>query len=233
MTTTTLPPSHRAPSVHGAHRAPDNHNAPSRRGTVVLLTVLTGWAALVVWIAAADGFVADGDGLPWRVIAAAMAPLALFVATWRWRPARHFLLTIDPRVVLSVQLWRVIGIAFLFGWALDDLDAAFAIPAGVGDVTVGVAAFVALTMLLDGNLSRRQIIALTVLGIGDFVVAVVAGGVIVRPDNLEELRWVLFPTLAVPFFAMAHAVTWIQLVSRRQASRTVATADRTHEHPGR
>jgi hypothetical protein len=216
--TTVHPP----PSVDGVHLA-QHRPAPSGRGTVALLAVLTVWATVVASIAAVDGFVADGEGLPWLVIAAVAAPLASFFVAFRRRPVRNYLLAIDPRLVLSIQLWRVIGIAFLFGWALDDLDASFAVPAGVGDVTVGVAAFVALAMLLNGTLSRPRVIALTVLGIGDFVVAVVAGGVIVQPDNLEEFRWVLFPTVAVPFFALAHVVTWAQLVTRGQPRRALST----------
>lgn len=207
---------HLPPSIDDAVRPPQHRPAPSGWGTVALLAALTVWATVITAFAAADGFVADGDGLPWRVVAAVVAPLVMFFLAFRSRPVRDYLLAIDPRLVLSIQLWRVIGIAFLFGWALDDLDASFAIPAGVGDVTVGVAAFVVLAMLLSGTRSRSPVIALTVLGIGDFVVAVAAGGVIVQPSNLEELRWVLFPTLAVPFFTMAHVVTWTQLVTPSQ-----------------
>jgi len=212
---------HTSPSGTAA-RSLDRPPGPSRQGTIVLFAVLIAWATAVVSFAAAGGFVADGNGLPWRVIVAVTAALALFYVLFRRGPVRDYLLAIDPRVVLSIQLWRVIGVAFLYGWALGDLDASFAIPAGVGDVAVGVAAFAALAMLLNGTLSRAHVIALTALGIGDFVVAVAVGGVIVRPDNLEELRWVLFPTLAVPFFAMAHAVTWTQLVDRQPPERTVS-----------
>lgn len=66
------------------------------------------------------------------------------------------------------------------------------------------------------------------------VVAVVAGGVIVQPDNLEVLPWVLFPTLAVPFFAIAHVVTWTQLVTQPEPARTFdqrPQAGRAHNHP--
>lgn len=208
---------HASPS--SAIRSLDRPPGPSRRGTIVLLAVLIAWATAVVSFAATGGFAADGNGLPWRVIVAVAAALGLFFAFFRRGPVRNYLLAIDPRVVLSIQLWRVVGAAFLYGWALDDLDASFAIPAGVGDVAVGVAAFVALAMLLNGTLSRVHVIALTTLGIGDFVIAVAVGGVIVQPDNLETLRWVLFPTLAVPFFAMAHAVTWTQLVNRQCEGR--------------
>lgn len=89
------------------------------------------------------------------------------------------------------------------------------LPAGIGDVATGVAALFALAALVGGNLSRRRLVAFTALGLGDFVVAVTAGALIVRPDALEELRWVLFPTIAVPFFAMAHVVTWGQLAGPR------------------
>ncbi len=185
------------------------------RSTLTALGVLAAWVSLVIWIAAADGFV-GGDYLPWRVMLGVVAPLGVFVGLYQLRPVRVYLLSLDPRLVIGIQLWRVVGAAFLFGWALDDLDAGFAIPAGVGDVATGVVAAAAFAAMLNGTLTRRRLALFTALGIGDFVVAVATGAVLVRPDALEELRWVLFPTLAVPFFAMAHAIAWIQFTMSRQ-----------------
>jgi len=180
------------------------------RATLVALGILAVWAAVVTSIAAADGFVGD-DVLPWRIIIGVVVPLAAFAVLYQLPSVRNYLLNLDFRLVLGIQLWRVIGVAFLFGWALDDLEAGFAIPAGVGDVATGIVAATALAASLNGTLTRGRLLMFTTLGIGDFVVAVAAGAFIVRPEALEELRWVLFPTLAVPFFAMAHAIAWIQM----------------------
>lgn len=58
---------------------------------------------------------------------------------------------------------------------------------------------------------ERRLALFTALGIGDFLVVIATGAFIFRPAALEELRWVLFSTLAVPFFAMAHLIAWTQL----------------------
>ncbi len=182
------------------------------RSTLTAFGALAVWVSLVIWIAATDGFV-GGESAPWRVIVGVVVPLGVFVGLYQLRPVRDFLLSLDRRLVIGIQLWRIVGAAFLFGWALDDLDAGFAIPAGVGDVATGVVAAAALAAILNGTLTRRRLALFTALGIGDFIVAVVTGAFLVRPEALEELRWVLFPTLAVPFFAMAHAIAWIQLTN--------------------
>jgi hypothetical protein len=43
-------------------------------------------------------------------------------------------------ILIAVQTWRVVGIAFLWGMTLGIVEPAFAIPAGVGDVLIGVTA---------------------------------------------------------------------------------------------
>jgi len=189
------------------------------RSTLISVGLLATWAAVVTSIAAADGFIVN-DALPWRVIIGVAIPFAVFAGLYQLQSVRDYLLSLDPRLVIGIQLWRVIGVAFLFGWALDDLDASFAIPAGVGDVATGVAAAAALAAVLNGTLTRGRLALFTALGIGDFAVAVALGGFIVRPEALGELRWVLFPTLAVPFFAMAHTIAWIQLAGSSESMRT-------------
>ncbi|MFQ5557708.1 MAG: hypothetical protein ACE5GB_09420 [Acidimicrobiales bacterium] len=133
-----------------------------------------------------------------------LVPLAALAGLHRLRSVRDHLLGIDPRLVLGVQLGRVIGAASLLGWTLDDLDAGFALPADIADLATGVAAAGALAALVSGTLTRRRLVLFTTLGLGDFAVAAVTDALIVRPEALEELRWILFPTPAVPFFAVAH-----------------------------
>lgn len=186
------------------------------RSRIALAIIIVAWVAIVVAIEIVDGFESGGIGL---VMAVTAAPLIASTVAFRasaW--FRSTVLGIDPRMVLAAQLWRVVGAAFLFGWAADDLPADFAIPAGVGDIATGVAAAAALAALLHGTLTRRKLWLFTALGIGDFVTAILTGAVLNQPERLDELPWLVFPTLAVPFFAILHAVALIQLTEPRLRS---------------
>lgn len=186
------------------------------RSRIALTIIIAAWVAAVVAIEFADGFESGGIGL---VMAVTAAPLLASIVAFRassW--FRRTVLGIDPRMVLAAQLWRVVGAAFLFGWAADDLPADFAVPAGVGDIATGVAAAAALAALLHGTLTRRRLWLFTAIGIGDFATAILTGAVLNQPERLDELPWLLFPTLAVPFFAALHALALIQLTDSRLRS---------------
>lgn len=43
-------------------------------------------------------------------------------------------------VLIGVHTWRILGIVFLWGMTQGLLDPAFAIPAGIGDILIGVTA---------------------------------------------------------------------------------------------
>lgn len=57
-----------------------------------------------------------------------------------WFRFRRLLLNVDLRWLTGVQLWRVVGTVFLPRCARHELPASFAIPAGIGDVLVGLTA---------------------------------------------------------------------------------------------
>jgi hypothetical protein len=43
-------------------------------------------------------------------------------------------------ILIAVQTWRIVGIAFLWGMTQGIVEPVFAIPAGVGDILIGVTA---------------------------------------------------------------------------------------------
>ena len=197
-------------------------------------TLLTLWVAVVAAVGVADGFSTDGE-IPWPVLLAVAVPLAGFAALYGLsRSLRNAVLALDPRMVLGIQLWRVVGAAFLFGWAAGDLPAGFAVPAGVGDIATGIAAAVSLAALLRGSLTRVGLWAFTALGVGDFLTAIVTGAVLAQPERINEMPWVLFPALAIPFFAILHFVSLKQLTADRLrrygvASKPADTATPQHK----
>jgi hypothetical protein len=147
-----------------------------------------------------------GPGVP----AYEVLPVAAVATAYRALPRfRSYLLGLDLRLVLMAQLWRVIGITFLFALAFGQLPAGFAVPAGVGDIATGIAALAVVLALGNGTLTRRRLYAFTALGVGDFVVAA-AAGLSLEPAALTTWPLAIFPTIMVPFFAILHLVAVLQ-----------------------
>lgn len=190
---------------------PDPMGHPLRRTLpgAVTYVVLAIWAGLVITAIVAGVF--SGGGASRLALPASVAiPIAVVAIGYRASPRfRNYLLTLDLRIVLAAQLWRVIGIAFLFAWAFGQLPAGFAVPAGVGDIATGIAAFGVVLALGNGTLTRRRLYAFTALGVGDFIVAMAIGPSL-APPTLDAWPLAIFPTIMIPFFAILHLVAVLQ-----------------------
>jgi hypothetical protein len=191
--------------------APAPTEDPPRRslpGGVTYL-VLAIWSGAVM-TAIVAGLLA-GDGASRLLLPAAQAvPIAAVAIGYRaWPPFRSYLLTLDLRLVLAAQLWRVIGVVFLFALAFGQLPAGFAVPAGIGDLAVGIAALAVVLSLGNRSLTRGRLYAFTALGVADFLVAD-ASGLALEPPALTVWPLAIFPTLMIPFFAVLHLVGVLQ-----------------------
>jgi hypothetical protein len=171
--------------------------------------VLTAWAAIVI-SAIVAGLFSGGGPSRLALPAAAAIPLGAVAIGYRTSPRfRTYLLTLDLRLLIAAQLWRVIGIAFLFALAFGELPAGFAVPAGVGDIATGIAASGVLLALGNGSLTRRRLYVFTALGVTDFLVAFVTG-LAFAPPALSSWPLAIFPTFMIPFFAVLHLVAVLQ-----------------------
>lgn len=185
------------------------HQPYGKRPGVATYLVLMIWSGVVV--AAILGGVYAGAGASRLALPASVAlPLALVAIGFRASSRfREYVMTLDLRLVLAAQLWRVIGVVFLFAWAFDELPAGFAVPAGVGDIATGLAAIGVVLALGDDTLTRGKLYAFTALGVGDFLVAF-ATGLALEPAAMNSWPLAVFPTLVVPFFAVLHLVAVLQ-----------------------
>jgi hypothetical protein len=176
-------------------------------GTYLVLAI---WAAVVLTAIAAGAFSFDGGGASLLLLPTAVAiPVAAVAIAYRAPRFRRYLLSLDSRLVLAAQLWRVVGIAFLFALAFGRLPAGFAVPAGVGDIATGTAALAVVLALGNGSLTRGRLYAFTALGVTDFLVAF-AAGLYLEPPDLLTWPLAIYPTLLVPFFAVLHLVAVLQ-----------------------
>jgi putative flippase GtrA len=114
-------------------------------------------------------------------------------------------------VLIAVQTWRLIGFAFLWGVSIGILHPAFGIPAGVGDILLGVTAIPFAYFLKKGfTWSKNAVVVWTVLGIADLIMAV-SLGTITSISTMSTFPWVLIPTVGVPLALMLHGITLYRL----------------------
>jgi hypothetical protein len=178
---------------------------------------LTAWLAVDVTLGAAGVF-ATSFHRPVPVLAAG---IAVPVAGGVWLLRRHgevrrLVDSIPLRSLVAVQTYRVAGVVFILAWADGRIPGAFALPAGLGDIAVGLSApFVARRVDDGSERSRRTAIAWNVAGIADLVVAVTLGALTSPtplwpvafggPNQLiSRLPFVLIPVFAVPLSALLH-----------------------------
>jgi hypothetical protein len=118
-------------------------------------------------------------------------------------------------ILIAVHAWRILGIVFLWGMTQGLLDPAFAIPAGIGDILIGVTAIPFAIFLWKGySWSKYALVVWSVLGIADLVNAVTLG-VITNADfstsTMATFPWILVPTIGVPLALTLHGVTLYRL----------------------
>jgi hypothetical protein len=118
-------------------------------------------------------------------------------------------------VLIAVHTWRILGVAFLWGVSQGILHPAFGIPAGVGDILVGVSAMPFAYFLRRGfGWSKYALVVWNTLGIADLVMAV-SLGLITSPgfgiSTMSTFPWILVPTLGVPLALILHGITLYRL----------------------
>lgn len=192
-------------------------SAPGTRFIVIIC--LAGWF-LAALGASVSGLLQTGpSSAPIPIGVALLAPLILGVLAYaRSARFRRLLLEIDLRWLIGVQVWRIAGAEFLLYYAHHQLPASFALPAGIGDVLVGLAApFVAVLAASGTSTARRAVIGWCVVGLADLAVAVtlgvlnapgkfglLAGEVTTAP--MLELPLSLIPTFFVPLSILLHLI---------------------------
>jgi hypothetical protein len=155
-----------------------------------------------------------GKQPPWLPIEAMGAMVALLLLTRIPFVSRALSVHNSVRLLSWPHAFRVAGVAFVISMILGHLPALFAMPAGLGDMAVGVAEpFV--TRRIKAGHGHRAAMWFNILGILDLVSAMAVGGltaygiVHVEPVNsaVSELPLALIPTVAVPMLFVLHILT--------------------------
>lgn len=186
---------------------------------------------VLVFVLAKQGFfeTTQATTMPPRVGPAIVIPTVLGCALLALAPVRRLIARVPLHWLVGVQLYRVVGGLFLIAWLQDDIPAEFALPAGIGDVAVGILApFVALALVRHGvQRAWPAVVGWCALGIADLVIAVTCG-LLTAPSAVQQLALdepnsaitsyplVLVPTFAVPVSIVLHVYVLARLSMRAQ-----------------
>jgi hypothetical protein len=193
------------------------------------LIVLAAWFFLAVWLGVTGKLVTHG-GLPLGILATILLPLLVYAVDAR---AGHLLfgglLRLDLQSLIAAQTFRILGVTFIVAWLGGTLPGGFALPAGIGDIAVGLLApFVATaTSRRPDRLAPAWLF--TLLGVADLVVAVSSGvlhggpplGRLAGPittDAVTRYPLSLIPTFGVPLALLLHVRTFQVLAAQRTHS---------------
>lgn len=195
---------------------------------------LVTWLGAAVLFAPAPGSLAGRD--PFAITPLiplfAVLPPALAIAWYRTSPAlRRTLVAVPVSALVGLQVYRLIGAVFLVSLALGIVPAHFALPAGWGDVAVGLAAPIVGLALAQGIRGARGLgVAWNAFGLLDLAVAVGMGTGLLVPLLAPDLGRVppsgtmgVFPLILVPAFAVPVSVL-LHLLALARLARGAAAA---------
>jgi hypothetical protein len=195
----------------------------------------------VIWRSAQAG----AFELPWRVGRAVVPPVAFAIVVpllvalpllFRSQRIAAVLDALPPAWLVALQVYRIRGGVFLLRWAAGGLPGAFALPAGIGDVLVGVLASPAAFLVRSGRRGGwRAGYIWNLLGILDLLTAIALGAlntagrlpVAVPNAATRSYPLVMIPAFAVPLSLILHALSLWQLRRAAGAARKPALAPST------
>ena len=204
----------------------------NQRWTAGVLVVLAAWFALSL-MASVDGVFNAGRQPPIALGAAVAMPVILYFVLMRaWPAFSQYLLTINPRMLTLLESWRVIGVVFIILYSKNLLPGQFALPAGLGDMTVGITAPFVAAYLARRNVPLWPFVAWTIFGMVDLIVAISMGvlsspgGILAGPVTTQLMARFplsLVPTFFVPLLFIMHLIS-LRAISRSTSADTTAAA---------
>jgi len=190
-------------------------NGASRRaGRTVLIGVLV-WLAVAI-LAGASGLLGRARPPMPQVLIAALSA-ALLILYWTPTAFRDWARAADLRALVLVHVTRFVGIYFLVLYGRGELPYAFAVPGGLGDIAVAVAA-IAVCAFTGPRVrtGRAFVLAWNVFGFADIlmVVATATRLAMADPGSMRALLHLpvsLLPTFLVPIIIATHVIIFARL----------------------
>ena len=152
--------------------------------------------------------------------------VALVVGYLRARSFRAWLDGLGLRAILSLHVFRFVGIDFLVLYERGELPYAFAVPGGWGDIISALGALVVMALAADFGTRRLVTYAWNTWGLLDILTVVVTAArlFLADPSSMRPLLYLplsLLPTFLVPLIIASHLLVFRRL---RLAARGITPA---------
>ena len=193
---------------------------------LAIVVPFTAWLA-VIWLLAIQGAFRPAPGalspaLPLAILGPVLLALPILLRSAR---VAAVLDAMPASWLVGLQMYRVVGGIFLVAWSRGEMPGVFALPAGAGDVLVGLLALpVAYLLHVRAPGARKAAIAWNLLGLADFTIAV-GIGTLSAPGPLQVIvpetpnaQLLTFPTVMIPAFAVPSSIL-LHALSLRQLAR--------------
>ncbi len=141
---------------------------------------------------------------------------------WKWPMLRRTLDVVPNEWLVGLQFYRALGVIFLILYAAGRLPGLFALPAGIGDFSVGLLApLVAIPYARSSHAAASRVRLWNMLGIADLVIAV-STGFLTSPSPLQiaafdrpSLLITIFPLVLIPVYMVPLSIL-LHFASLRQ-----------------
>ncbi|HEY2532260.1 MAG TPA: MFS transporter [Xanthobacteraceae bacterium] len=195
-----------------------------RVATLRTMTVLLPlWFAAAVVLSYAGAFRGTLNAAPTIEFGIFLPIIVGLVWLWRSATAKRLLDAVPQSWLVGLQFYRVIGAIFLVMYAQGRMPAAFALPAGAGDVAIGLLAPIVALAYARGVAGRELLVGgWNLLGLLDLANAITTG-FLTSPSPLQvlsldapnqlisEFPLVLVPVFGVPLAVILHVASLIKL----------------------
>ena len=185
---------------------------------VILTIVLSAWIVLIVSLARNNVFrIDETTSFPPPILGGVVIPILVGYAAFRyWRAFRQIVSRIPQVGLIGIQAFRITGGMIFILYLNGRLPAEFAIPAGIGDLIIGITAIpIAYFCWVQKPWAHKAATVWNYAGIVDFMIAVPLG-ILTSPSPIQLLALdapnvlttayplVLFPAFSVPAGIILH-----------------------------
>jgi hypothetical protein len=197
------------------HSLSAKHNGHSKS---LIVAVLSLWFLLAL-VGSLLGVFDSRQRPPIALGAAAILPVIAFaIGSLTWKGFRQFVLASNLRLLTLAQSWRIGAVVFLILYDQRILPGVFALPAGWGDIAIGVTApLVAWAISSKKHFPKQILVLWNVLGMLDLVMAVTLGilasasplGILageITTQAMGRFPLSLIPTFFVPLLFILHLI---------------------------
>lgn len=183
------------------------------RGVGLVASLLIAWLAtalVLVWHGAYSGSTGHWPTIQYGIF------LPIIAGIWLYRRSsflREIASAVPQTWLIGIQFYRTLGLNFLVLYSAAMLPGVFALPAGIGDIIVGLTALaIAWAYRAGGTPGNAIVRGWNAFGIADLVVAV-GTGFLSSPSPLQLVAFDLpnqmisdFPLALVPAFAVPLSI---------------------------